>query len=156
MPDKVLSLPVWISDRTPRERLMLGLMAGSLVIWAGYAAVWQPINDRRVALNERIDRYDQALALLQSGPAVPVRDVPTVSRPVATILTESAATFGLSILRLEPEGTGARLVLQETPFQAVIEWINALESQNALRLTLLELTRRPAPGVVTATLSVQR
>ncbi|MFN3311976.1 MAG: type II secretion system protein GspM [Hyphomonas sp.] len=156
MPRTSLSLPVWITDRTPRERLMLSVMAGLLAVWVVYALVWQPINDRRGALNDRIDRYATALVLLHSAPMVPVPVAQTDSRPVATILTESAAAFGLSILRLEPEGTGARLVLQETPFETVIQWIDALESQNALRLTLLEMTRRPAPGVVTATLSVQR
>ena len=78
------------------------------------------------------------------------------SRPVPIVITDTAAVFQLVIRRLEAEGTGARVVLEEATFQQVILWLEALERDHRLRVRDLEMTRRPAPGVVSVTLALER
>jgi general secretion pathway protein M len=91
--------------------------------------------------------------------------LPTVSEDLATppdpravpaILTDAADTFGLKISRLQPQGNGAQLTLEDAPFDSVLLWIEALQRDDALRLIDLTLTRRPAPGIVGATLTMER
>lgn len=145
----------WFADRTPRERYLL---LGALVlagVWLAFVLVWQPLAAREAALTSQIARYERSLAILDSAPE-DTEAAPTDSRPVPVILTETAADFSLTIRRLEPEGGGARLVLDEVPFNDVILWLDRLDRDHGLRPTELDMTRRPAPGMVTATLALQR
>jgi type II secretory pathway component PulM len=47
-------------------------------------------------------------------------------------------------------------VLEEAPFDAVILWLEALHRDHGLAVTTLDLTRRPAPGTVNASLTLER
>ena len=72
------------------------------------------------------------------------------------ILTDAAAAFGLTISRLQPQGAEVLVTLEDAPFDTVLLWTQALIRDDALRLTQLTLTRRPAPGMVATTLTVER
>lgn len=152
------SLQDWIDQRTDRERLLLGVGFLFAVLWFGIAIVWQPLRLHRANLEATIARYDSGLAALQN-PAFSVADpqVPAAdSRPVPVIITDTAAVFQLVIRRLEAEGTGARVVLEEATFEQVILWLEALERDHGLRVRDLEMTRRPAPGIVSVNLGLER
>ena len=73
-------------------------------------------------------------------------------------MTETAPEFDLAIRRIEPEGAGAgaQLVLDDADFASVLLWIEALEQDHRLRLTAVEMDRRPEPGVVAARMSFER
>ena len=64
--------------------------------------------------------------------------------------------FQLVIRRLEDEQNGARVVLGEATFEQVILWLELLERDHGLRVIELEMTREPAPGVVSTTLVLER
>jgi general secretion pathway protein M len=141
------------SDRTPRERVMLLGLGAVTLFWLAIAGIWQPLLAQRAALTNQIARYDRAAEMLAS----PVQAVaPTDPRAVPVIITESAATFQLTIRRLQPTGDQVQIVLEDAPFEGVLLWIEALTTDHALQLQSLALTRRPAPGVVAATLTVAR
>lgn len=146
----------WWQVRAPRERLLLMGMGGVLVLWLGVISVWQPLEAARLRLADQIARHDRALAVLQAQP-VPTGPVKGLDdRPLNIIITESTAAFQLTIRRLEPEGPRVRLVLEDAPFDGVILWLEALQRDQSLRVTEIEMTRRPAPGVVNATLTLER
>ena len=148
----------WLAQRTPRERMLLCVALVCAVAWLGVVALWQPLRQHRADLQDRIARYDSGLAALEN-PAFSAPDplaAPRDSRPVPVILTDSAAVFQVVIRRLEAEPAGARVVLEEAPFEQVILWLEALERDHGLRVSTLEMTRRPAPGVVTTTLALER
>lgn len=152
------SLQDWIGQRTDRERVLLGAGFLFAVMWFGITVVWQPLRLHRANLEATIARYDSGLAALQN-PAFSVADpqAPAAdSRPVPVIITDTAAVFQLVIRRLEAEGTGARVVLEEATFEQVILWLEALERDHSLRVRDLEMTRRPAPGIVSVSLGLER
>lgn len=141
------------SDRSPRERVMLLGLGATMLAWLGIAGIWQPLQAQRTALTAQIARYQAATQTL----ANPTQAVATSDpRPTPVIITESAATFQLAIRRLQPTGDQVQIVLEDAPFEAVLLWIETLTTDNALRLQSLDLVRRPAPGVVAATLTVQQ
>ena len=153
-----ISVTDWLAERTGRERLLLGIALAFTLAWLGVVAVWQPLRQHRADLENRIARYDSGLAALEN-PAFATPDPENTtndSRPVPIILTESAAVFKLVIRRLEAEGTGARVVLEEASFEQVILWLDALERDHGLRVSQIEMTRKPAPGVVSTTLALER
>jgi type II secretory pathway component PulM len=146
----------WFDERTARERVLLLAMAVLALVWLLYAGIWQPLQAREAALLAQIDRHERAVAMLRAAPVVQTQTAATDTRPVPMIVTDTAAAFSLTIRRLEPEGDGARVILDEVAFEAVVFWLDRLEQNHGLRVTTIEMTRRPAPGVVTATLTLQR
>ncbi|WP_054006544.1 type II secretion system protein GspM [Cypionkella psychrotolerans] len=148
----------WFEQRTARERLLLGVLSACALLWVGVALIWQPLRQYRTDLVNKIALYDAGLTALENpafaagGAAAAIVD----NRPVPVILTDSAATAQLVIRRLEAEGGGARVVLEEASFDQVILWLEALKREHGLSVSDLEMTRRPAPGVVTTTFALER
>ncbi len=142
-------------NRTEREKLLLVAMAALVLSWLVMTQVWLPLKDYRREISARIERIERALVQVKTG-ADPL--LPEVADPRATsaIITETADAFGLKISRLQPQDTQTQLTLEDAPFDTVLLWIEALQREDALRLVDLTLTRRPAPGVVGATLTLAR
>ncbi len=151
-------LLIWLRSRTPRERLLLSVLSAVLLVWLAFVAIWQPLQAARVRLADQVLRHERALAVLQSLPvtAAALAAVATDDRPLNMVITETAATFQLTIRRLEPEGNRVRVVMDEAPFEAVILWMEAVQRDKGLRITDLDMTRRPSPGVVNATMALER
>ena len=96
------------------------------------------------------------MSVLQSQPAAVETETVPDDRPLANVITDSVAAFQLTIRRLEPEGPRVRVVLEDAPFDAVILWLDAVQRDQGLRVSEIEITRRPAPGVVNAVLALER
>ena len=150
------ALTILLDGRTPRERLLIAGVGALLVLWASFAWVWHPLWSHRAALDAAILHTDQMLARVQRLPpptgAAPVTD----DRPLAVIATTTAGDMGLQVRRLQPQGDAVQVVVEDAPFDFVLLWIAALERDHALRLTDLTLTRRTGPGLVAATLTLER
>lgn len=150
------ALATLLDQRTPRERALIGGAGALLLLWAVVALIWQPLWDSRAGLVADLMRADQMLARAQRLPppsgAAPVTD----DRPLSVIATTTAGDMGLQVRRLQPQGDAVQVTLDDEPFDIVLLWIAALEGDNGLRLTDLTLTRSPAPGTVTATLTLER
>ena len=149
-------LTAMLDDRTPRERMLIAGMAGLVLVWTVFALVWQPLWTARASLAAGILRADQMLARVQRLP--PPANTPRVTddRPLAVIATTTAGDMGLQVRRLQPQGAAVQVALEDAPFDFVLLWIAALERDHALRLTDLTLTRRTGPGLVAATLTLER
>jgi general secretion pathway protein M len=146
-----------LEGRTPRERLLIGGAASLVILWVVFALVWQPLWAHRAALDAAIVHTDQMLARVLRLP--PPSDMPPVStddRPLAVIATATAQDMGLQVRRLQPQGDAVQVGIEDAPFDFVLLWIAALERDHALRLTDLTLSRRPSPGTVAATLTLER
>ena len=152
-----LGARTWWTQRSLREQWLLGGLACVTAIYFAIAGVAQPLVAGRAAALEAIAEHDRALAQLE---AVPTDELPVLTlsaaKPVTAVLTETASEFELAIRRIEPEDAGARLVLDDADFAEVLLWIEALESEHRLRLTAIEMDRRPEPGVVSARMSFER
>ena len=142
------------ANRTPREKLLLVGLAALTLLWLGVTQVWQPLHSLRHDIAVRIPRIERALAEVQANPLS--QTIAPDPRSTAVILTDSAATFGLTISRLQPQGTQVLVTLEDAPFDTVLLWTQSLLQDDGLRLTQLTLTRRPAPGIVATTLTVER
>ncbi len=139
----------WFGLRTPRERMLVAGAAVMLLVVGLFFGVWQPLSAMRAAALADISRYATMTARLQGvGPEAFATNASRVAP--ATLITQSAGSLGLTIRRLEPEGSRIRIALEEADFDQVIVWLDTLESDHSLRVVSLEMDRRPAPGVVSA------
>ena len=140
---------------TARERLLLAaaaLVLGGAIIILG---VWQPLLARRSAETARLQRYERTLAALAQVPLAGAAKADP--RPVASILTQTAAAQNLTILRLDtPKDGAATVTLQGAPFESLILWIDGLNRDNGLAVLSATIRRSDSPGVVSADLALQR
>jgi general secretion pathway protein M len=144
-----------LASLTGRERLLLGLgavtLAGALVV----LGIWQPLLTERSAETARLHRYERTLAAVERMPRPNAAKVDP--RPVASVLTQTAAAQNLTILRLDtPKEGAASLTLQDAPFETLILWIDGLDRDNGLDITSATIRRSDRPGIVSADLSLQR
>jgi type II secretory pathway component PulM len=150
------ALASWWRRRSRRERALLAAMAVALAAWLLALGVAQPLLAARAGALAAIARHEAALARLEAlpegGPAPAASD----GRPVAAILTGSAPDYDLTIRRIEAEGDGARLEIDDAGFAEIVLWIDELERDHGLRAVAVEMDRRPEPGVVSARLTVRR
>lgn len=154
----IASLPGrWWSGRSVRERLLLGGLLAAATAYLVVVGAAQPMLAARDEAVASIARSDAALARLAALPEPGDRQEDGASDiPVTVVVTRTANELGLTIRRIEPEGAGARLSIENADFNAVVTWIAELEIENGLRVVAVEMDRRPDPGIVNATLSVQR
>ncbi len=144
----------FLADRTPRERgLLLGL-AVVAVVAGGVIGVWQPMRAHNAALADSLLRAERAAVQVANLPIQPDL-APPDARPAPVIITEAAEAFGLQIRRLQPQGGTVQVALDDAAFDAVLLWVEALERDHGLRLADLTLTRRPTPGTVATTLTLE-
>jgi general secretion pathway protein M len=144
----------WVA-RTARERVLIAILVLFAAVFLVVTTVWQPLLRHRIALTDDIARYARATTALSAIPAgltVPV----TADMPLPSVITDTAATFQLTIRRLQPSEGAADITLDDAPFDAVLLWLDALERDHGLRIINLTLTRRPEPGLVATNLMIGR
>ncbi len=142
-------------ERTGRERLLimvLGLVSATYLL---LAAIWQPLQNHRATLTDDIARYARATTVLSTIPGGYVAPIANTT-PLPGIITDTAATYQLTIRRLQPSASTADITLDDARFEAVLLWIDALERDHGLRIVTLTMTRRPEPGLIAANLIVGR
>lgn len=153
---QVYAARVWWEARAPRERLLLAFLLIAITLWLAVVAIWQPLQASRARLADQIAHYERSLTVLQSQPTAGTSVIAPDDRPLNVVITETAAASQLTIRRLEPDGSRIRVVLDEAPFDAIILWLEAIQRDQDLKPSEIELTRRPAPGVVNAILTLER
>ncbi len=152
-----MRLSAWWLQRTPRERVLVIGMAAVAALYLVMVAAVDPLLAARREAQASIESSEAAMARLAALPAgATAPAAQPSSQPAAAILTETATDFGLSIRRIEPEGDGARLTIEDADFSSILRWIDALETEHGLHVMAIEMDRRPEPGVVSANLTVQR
>ncbi len=137
-----------LSRRTPRERVLLLVLAAAIAAYGTTTFILLPMLETREEARQSIARSDAILARLAVAPPLSQEAQRRDDRPVTTIVTETAPQFDLTIRRLEPEGSGARLVLEDADYAKVINWLDNLVRDHGLRVGTIELERRPDPGTV--------
>lgn len=149
----------WLTGRSPRERALTGL-AATVLLSAAYAmGVWRPLTEARSAALDRLSRTEALIdtmkndgtrlrALAAAAPAV-------AAMPAATAITQEAAARQIAIQRLERDGNHLRVTVDNVDFATLITWLSRLEAAHGLRLTALDVDRRPDPGVVAARITLE-
>lgn len=145
----------WLDARSPRERGLLLALAGIAAVALFVTLVWRPIDASRSAALADIERYDRLAARLRvAGPDVARQAAARAGSP-STLVTESAAKAGLTIQRIEPQGSNIGVTLDAAGFDVLVGWLAGIERDAGLKVRDIKLDRRPDPGVVTAQITLE-
>lgn len=147
----------------PRERRVVGALAGVLSFVLLYLLIWSPM--QRSLTRLRIDvpneqaqlqrMRDQAAQVAQIRREAPV---PQAAGSLIPNIEQSAATHGLraTFTRLEPEGSnGVRIQVDGAPFNTLIGWLADVQKQYALRTDQATFETHAVSGTVNARLTLR-
>ena len=160
-------MKAWWAGLAPRERRILVLGAVALGLILAWVAVWEPLLQGRSALRSDVARLSaeavwmeqvaddvrRRARLEQRAPALP-----GAGGSVLTLIEVSANAAGLrsALTRVQPEGEGARLIMDAVGFDALMGWLAELELRQGLRVSELMIEGQQAAGQVSARLLLDR
>ena len=150
----------------PRERVMVATGAVVVAITLVYLILWEPLANARhqqatTLAEERAlaERLETIGAAVQKARVSGVGAVQGREQSLLTLIDQQgkAPELGKAPTRMQPEGdTEVKVWFEDVPFDALVRWMNTLESRYGLQITAAELERRAGPGLVNARLTVTR
>ena len=147
------NLLIWWRQRTPSEqRLLLGL-TGLLAACAFWYGLWQPWRAREAQWRQTLAREQASLQWMRQQTPL-LRQLrnqkpPTAPEEPSTVIMRDAARHGLTIVRLQPQGSRLSLTVQPADFQALMAWLDALGQAGMTTATLAVTAVAQQPGWVT-------
>jgi len=134
---------LWWSGRSERERVLLGIMGLLLVLMLFWLLVIRPINAGKANAQLRLDTATEgagrvaavANAVRQARRTAPV----TLSASLPVAVGKAAETSGLTLSRLDPQGTDRVVIgISTVRSAALFGWLGALQQQGVIveRMTL--------------------
>ena len=157
-------MSAWLANLGSRERMLViggGVLAAIIVIWG---AIWAPLATRAAELDDSVASKRTMLASLQRARSLANADsgmnVDSAARQSLVLLVDQThRNFGLegALARNQPDGpNGIRVTLQNAPFEGLVEWLAGLESNFGVAVNTATIDGARAPGIVNATVVLQR
>lgn len=151
-----LLLPWWRA-RSPREQVMLRLLAAVLAALLMWLAVLRPLAGARAAAEARVAAAATAMGEAR-GLAGAIRAAEARirrSEPLPGLIERRLAEAGITAGTIEAQGDGSvRLVIAAVRAPVLIAWLGGLEQRDGLVIERAALARNSDPSV-SATLVVR-
>ena len=112
--------------------------------------IYQPINEERLRLHDRVPQLRSTLQRMQSQ-AAEVKTLQSRPKPASleVALKESATQAGLANARITADGPDrARVNFESVGFNQWIQWTGRLQSERAFRLDSAQVSALPEAGMV--------
>lgn len=152
----------WWSALEERERRALSIGVVVLALLLLYLLIWAPMQSSVARLAKTVPANRAKLAQMRADATEAGRLRSRVSAISSTTnllstLEQTATQQGIraQITRMDPEGdNGARLSIDNVDFGALVTWLGTLQGQG-VRVENANVSRKAAPGVVSAQLSLR-
>ncbi|MDX6915612.1 type II secretion system protein M [Pectobacterium carotovorum] len=141
-----------------RERQLMVLCAAVLLLCLVYYAIFQPWQLREEQWERTISREQQtvnwmqkqASSIPQGNRAQGENSQRDVSLPI--LISQSTKRYGLTVVRLQPQGNQASVTLAQSDFNSLLRWLSELEQKNGVKVLSLDVNAvEQSPGVVDVT-----
>jgi general secretion pathway protein M len=150
----------------PREQILVAGAGLAVLLALIYLALWQPFalarehraDDLRSAreLATRIEQIGAAAQQSRSARGAPVVG-PEVSLLAAVDQASKDGILGKPLSRINPDGEKqVRVWVDDVSFDALLRWMDDLQSRYGVRIDAVAIERRPAAGMVSARLTLMR
>jgi len=134
------------AQRTPRERLLLGVMAALALALGYWLLAWRPLQAAADRSQARLERMVgdfrafraaapslQAAAATAAGPPAPLRQR----------ISDAAQRHGVTLARVQPDGSGVAVGVDAVGPAALWRWVLDVEQSGA---AVERLSVRKGPG----------
>lgn len=146
----------WWSGREAREQLLLTVMGGLLIIAIFWYGMWQPLQNRVETAENRIITQQETLRWVtentqrvrQLQSTQPTQRQNAVgSTELNAFISRTSSEYGLEVSRLQPQSEGVLVVFNQADFDALLEFIAALDARQ-VQVDALDLAEAGEPGKV--------
>lgn len=155
----------WWSGLAERERQVLSAGTAVLALIVFYLAVWEPLAQSR-GQRETALADARALAIRLEKLAVEVQRnrgsggaLAGAGQSLLAVVDQSgkASQLGKPPSRLQPEGDNTvRVWVEDVPFDAVLRWLNDLQTRYGVRVDNADIERQSGSGLVNVRLTLVR
>ncbi|KFX00761.1 type II secretion system protein GspM [Pectobacterium carotovorum] len=141
-----------------RERQLMVVCAAVLLLCVVYYAILQPWQEREDLWGRTISREQQtvnwmqkqASSIPQGNQAQGDNSQRDVSLPI--LISQSTKRYGLTVVRLQPQGSQASVTLGQSDFNSLLRWLGELEQKNGVKVISLDVNAvEQSPGIVDVT-----
>lgn len=139
----------------PREQRLLQVLAAVLGVAVVYFLIWQPSQQARLQAEQRLQAQQQQLLWVQQNiaryQALAARQqerVEPASGSLTQRLNQAAEAQDIRLARMQPQGEGMVVSVDEASFSQVLQLVAQLEQQYQLRVETLDVARLDTPGQV--------
>ena len=139
-----------------RDQAMLALLGGVLLLYIVYMVLWRPLANSNEQLQRQVTAATQSLEnmgrLAAEYRQLQQRSSQTdmASRgTLAEVIDRSVKAQQLQMSRLQPGSSGdVQVRLDNAPVDAVLRWLNQLESEESVQVRDLSVTVGATAGLV--------
>ena len=160
-------IKLWFNSLPSKEQWMVSATGLLIVVTLFYLIVWEPIHVGLEAEQQKQQSQKEILLWMQqaavevgvlrsSGNRSTVRDK---NKPATLVIEQTINNAGLkpSVSKIESSGkNGARVVLNDAPFNQILVWLNTLATHNGIQVVSANIERANKPGRANARLTLER
>lgn len=119
---------IWWASKTPRERVLLGILGALLALVAGWLVIVRPLSDMLDAARTRHGAAALALGQAKARASAPGGGAVAATGPVDSLAARTAAEAGFPGARVASHGPGrATVSLDAARPQALFGWVAEME-----------------------------
>ena len=144
----------------PRERFLLRVAGGVVLVAVLYAAVFSPVYQFREASLAHYALQQERLEWMRSHETDARRQSdgessPASNRSLLTLIDATARQANVRLTRYRPESDGSvNVVIQQQPFNDVLRWTGLLVRED-LRIEQAAIDAEATEGIVNARLTIR-
>jgi general secretion pathway protein M len=153
----VPGLEARINQMNSRERMLVSVAAVLLVITLIYFIMWKPIADGISERESKIEAQQELLQwvrentgsyLAQKSAGAKAENSAQMPGSVTERVTRLAAAAKIELSRMQPQSDGLLVVIDQVPFNTLLQFVENLQNQAGLTITHVDATEGDAAGVV--------
>jgi len=153
----------FIARLNERERLLLLLAGGLVLLLLIYVLAWRPLDQNLESMGRLVSQQQADLEWMQVSAmkVKQLRSQNTVKRgrqqSLLSLVDQTVRRSGLAqaLKRVEPEGADKVTVrLEQAGFDAVVGWLENLQQTNGVMIQTISVDRQERDGMVNARLTL--
>jgi len=150
-----MNAPAFWRSRNARERQVLGWGAAIVAVLLFVALAWLPVARTHARLERDLPMLRASLVSLQeqADEVRRLRGLPAVT-PAAAMPGATPQLAGAQVST--PAPGRLRIVAGDVAFNALLDWLTAVQAAQGLRVESARIEALPAPGRVRAELTLER
>ncbi|MCD9545992.1 type II secretion system protein M [Photobacterium carnosum] len=147
-------IKAWWKALSQREQHLLLGAGSALMIAILYWGVWQPLNQRAIDAQNKINQQRQLLnwvehkanqitALKRAGGTVNVSD-----EGLNQVINETTTRFKIDLIRMQPRNDALQVWVQPLPFDTLVNWLVYLQQSFGINTQFIDLSKTDKNGMV--------
>ncbi|MEZ8825348.1 type II secretion system protein M [Vibrio amylolyticus] len=149
----VTSLKLWWQSISLREQRLVMIGSLLLMVGMGYWGIIEPMNQRSVQAQNRINSEKQLLSWVKNkaDEIVQLRaksGLISTAQPLNQLISSSAKQFKVELIRIQPRDEMFQVWVQPLEFNQFISWITYLKEQQGIDVEYLDVEGSERPGIV--------